>query len=352
MGRTVSARAQGSDDDRLIEGFVYKCLKCLRRGPGAVRRKSRRRFATIRAHMKAPPELRHSRRVRHSINTRARRPCGRCDRARSARAHDRGDSRAKARAYGSTCCPDRKHASRVSARRAPRWPIPVGKLSGLALVCDDAGDRRAAFRLSSGRLTGPRRPDGRHRHEGRGGNAHRHGRHHVRRPRSQGGGHDGEVRRPAGREGLAGEGQHRHDDAWRRCASSRALVSSFPPTSPATARRPIEGRRQRYRQRHDGGRDAETRWRRASPTKPAPSSPTSSRRPRGVRARLDDDEHRARVDVSGKQGQVLVSPVLLDFGKNPLALDARGSLEGRRARRSNRCGSRRPISSSSPATAA
>ena len=35
-----------------------------------------------------------------------------------------------------------------------------------------------------------------------------------------------------------------------------------------------------------------------------------------------------QIDVSGKQGQVLVNPVLLDFGKNPLALDVRGTLKG------------------------
>jgi hypothetical protein len=48
-----------------------------------------------------------------------------------------------------------------------------------------------------------------------------------------------------------------------------------------------------------------------------------------LRARLDDSTTTAlKVEVSGKRGQVLVNPVLLDFGKNPLALDMSGSLEG------------------------
>jgi len=47
-----------------------------------------------------------------------------------------------------------------------------------------------------------------------------------------------------------------------------------------------------------------------------------------LRARLDEADTGLQIDVSGKQGQVLVNPVLLDFGKNPLALDVRGTLKG------------------------
>jgi hypothetical protein len=47
-----------------------------------------------------------------------------------------------------------------------------------------------------------------------------------------------------------------------------------------------------------------------------------------LRARLRAADTGLHVEVSGKQGQVLVNPVLFDFGKNPLALDLRGTLEG------------------------
>jgi hypothetical protein len=47
-----------------------------------------------------------------------------------------------------------------------------------------------------------------------------------------------------------------------------------------------------------------------------------------LRARLNDADTGLQIEVAGKQGQVLVNPVLLDFGKNPLALDVRGSLKG------------------------
>ena len=47
-----------------------------------------------------------------------------------------------------------------------------------------------------------------------------------------------------------------------------------------------------------------------------------------LRATLDEADTALRLEVAGKQGQVLVRPVLLDFGKNPLALDAQGTLKG------------------------
>jgi hypothetical protein len=47
-----------------------------------------------------------------------------------------------------------------------------------------------------------------------------------------------------------------------------------------------------------------------------------------LRARLRDADTALQIEVTGKQGQVLVNPVLLDFGKNPLALDVRGNLKG------------------------
>ena len=39
-----------------------------------------------------------------------------------------------------------------------------------------------------------------------------------------------------------------------------------------------------------------------------------------LRARLNDADTALELNVTGKQGQVLVNPVLLDFGKNPLTL--------------------------------
>jgi hypothetical protein len=47
-----------------------------------------------------------------------------------------------------------------------------------------------------------------------------------------------------------------------------------------------------------------------------------------LRARINDADTGLLIEVSGKKGQVLVNPVLLDFGKNPLALDLRGTLKG------------------------
>jgi len=47
-----------------------------------------------------------------------------------------------------------------------------------------------------------------------------------------------------------------------------------------------------------------------------------------LRARLNEAETALELNVSGKQGQVLVNPVLLDFGKNPLALASGARLKG------------------------
>ena len=47
-----------------------------------------------------------------------------------------------------------------------------------------------------------------------------------------------------------------------------------------------------------------------------------------LRARLSDADTALQIDIAGMQGQVLVDPVLLDFGKNPLALEVRGNLKG------------------------
>jgi hypothetical protein len=47
-----------------------------------------------------------------------------------------------------------------------------------------------------------------------------------------------------------------------------------------------------------------------------------------VRARLNEAETAMTLDVSGRNGQVLVGPVLLDFGKNPLELNSEALLKG------------------------
>ncbi len=47
-----------------------------------------------------------------------------------------------------------------------------------------------------------------------------------------------------------------------------------------------------------------------------------------LRARLGDADTGLEIQVTGKQGQVLVGPVLLDFAKNALALESRGKLAG------------------------
>jgi hypothetical protein len=48
-----------------------------------------------------------------------------------------------------------------------------------------------------------------------------------------------------------------------------------------------------------------------------------------LRARLDEPSTGLTLEIAGKQGQMLVNPVLLDFGKNPLALAAQGTLKGK-----------------------
>jgi hypothetical protein len=47
-----------------------------------------------------------------------------------------------------------------------------------------------------------------------------------------------------------------------------------------------------------------------------------------VRAKLANDATTLQIDIAGLQGQLLVNPALLDFGKNPLALEVRGNLKG------------------------
>jgi hypothetical protein len=49
-----------------------------------------------------------------------------------------------------------------------------------------------------------------------------------------------------------------------------------------------------------------------------------------LHARLNESDTALEVEIAGLQGQVLVNPVLLDFGKNPLALNATGALKGER----------------------
>jgi hypothetical protein len=47
-----------------------------------------------------------------------------------------------------------------------------------------------------------------------------------------------------------------------------------------------------------------------------------------LRARFNDADTTLELNLTGKQGQVLVNPVLLDFGKNPLTLATRATLKG------------------------
>jgi hypothetical protein len=47
-----------------------------------------------------------------------------------------------------------------------------------------------------------------------------------------------------------------------------------------------------------------------------------------LQARLNDADTGLELHVTGKQGQVLVNPVLLDFGKNPLAFESNAILRG------------------------
>jgi len=47
-----------------------------------------------------------------------------------------------------------------------------------------------------------------------------------------------------------------------------------------------------------------------------------------LRARLNEADTSLELHLTGKQGQLLVNPVLLDFGKNPLALESRANLKG------------------------
>ncbi|HEU4778937.1 MAG TPA: hypothetical protein VFS58_03565, partial [Steroidobacteraceae bacterium] len=47
-----------------------------------------------------------------------------------------------------------------------------------------------------------------------------------------------------------------------------------------------------------------------------------------LRARLNAADTAFELEVTGKQGQILVNPVLLDLGKNPLVLESRANLKG------------------------
>ena len=47
-----------------------------------------------------------------------------------------------------------------------------------------------------------------------------------------------------------------------------------------------------------------------------------------LRAQYKDADTTLELNLTGKQGQVLVNPVLLDFGQNPLALESSGTLRG------------------------
>jgi len=47
-----------------------------------------------------------------------------------------------------------------------------------------------------------------------------------------------------------------------------------------------------------------------------------------LRARVGDDATALELHLTGRQGQVLVNPVLLDFGVNPLTLESRANLKG------------------------
>jgi hypothetical protein len=47
-----------------------------------------------------------------------------------------------------------------------------------------------------------------------------------------------------------------------------------------------------------------------------------------LRARFGEKSTSLELDLDGKKGQVLVNPVLLDFGKNPLTLASRATLKG------------------------
>jgi hypothetical protein len=47
-----------------------------------------------------------------------------------------------------------------------------------------------------------------------------------------------------------------------------------------------------------------------------------------LRASIKDTATGLSLDIAGRQGQVLVGPVLLDFGQNPLALDGQATLKG------------------------
>ena len=47
-----------------------------------------------------------------------------------------------------------------------------------------------------------------------------------------------------------------------------------------------------------------------------------------LRARLNDADTALELNLTGKQGQVLVNPVLFDFGKNPMTFESRANLKG------------------------
>ena len=241
----------------------------------------------------------------------------------------------------------------AAGARAPRCPIPSGKFTRSRARVRRAGDRRAALRLRC-RDGSPARggPTGSHRHAGRAPRCAP----TPASPRSAARGlkvagttatFDGRLDdkgwQVKGRTGTTTVAALRKFAApWFELPADITgdgkVASKAAPAMPATgtvvdATLNLDGGRPHQRGQHHRHRQAR-------------------RRPRACARASTTPTPRSQLDVAGKQGQVLVNPVLLDFGKNPLALEVRGNAERRRARRSTRCTSRRPISSSSRAPAA
>ncbi len=156
------------------------------------------------------------------------------------------------------------------------------------------------------------------------------GHHDVRRPRTEDGGNYRDVRRNRRRKRDGGvKGVHGVDDGRRPCASSPFPGSNYPRTSPATAK---------------------PRWKAAPPmpvqapwwtprcistrctlTNEASTIVTDSLAAVArLRARLDwTRAPRSKSTSPATRGRCWSTPMLLDFGKNALALDVARDDEGR-----------------------
>ena len=239
---------------------------------------------------------------------RARRAGDRRHRARSARAVRRGHSGRRRQ-----CAPrpalrreDPRHAH---GARAPRCPIPSGKITQHRAGVRCAGDRRAALRLrrrtAHGRAAArPARIDMQVAAEMRTDTG-------VTTFEGSGLKMAGTTATFDGRldeKGWQVKGSHRRRRRSPRCASSPRRGSQLPADITGDGKVAVEGSAERCRRRHCAGRHAEARWRRPHQRGQHHRHRQARRDGAAARATAATPTPRSQIEVAGTQGQVLVEP--------------------------------------------